>query len=69
MSDAQSQTNDADYREHRYQSHDGLTLYYREYGSGDDVVVCRQREIVGDHIRAREMVLRFLVNRWDRSGS
>ena len=26
-------------------------------GIGDDVVVCRQREIVGDHIRAREMVL------------
>lgn len=28
------------YREHRYTSHDGLSLYYREYGAGDNVVVC-----------------------------
>ncbi len=28
------------FREHRYTSHDGLSLYYREYGAGDDVVVC-----------------------------
>lgn len=28
------------YRERRFTSHDGLTLYYREYGSGDDVVLC-----------------------------
>jgi len=28
------------FTEHHYQSHDGLSLYYRDYGSGDDVVVC-----------------------------
>jgi pimeloyl-ACP methyl ester carboxylesterase len=28
------------YNEHRYLSHDGLSLYYRDYGSGDNVVVC-----------------------------
>lgn len=26
--------------EHRYESHDGLSLYYRRYGSGGDVAVC-----------------------------
>jgi pimeloyl-ACP methyl ester carboxylesterase len=28
------------YSEHHYQSADGLSLYYREYGSGENVVVC-----------------------------
>ncbi len=28
------------YTEHRYRSHDGLSLYYRDYGSGSDVVIC-----------------------------
>lgn len=28
------------YQEHRYTSHDGLSLYYREYGNGPDVVIC-----------------------------
>jgi len=28
------------YSEHRYRSRDGLSLYYRSYGAGDDVVVC-----------------------------
>jgi pimeloyl-ACP methyl ester carboxylesterase len=28
------------YTEHRYRSHDGLSLYYRSYGAGDRVVVC-----------------------------
>jgi len=28
------------YTEHHYRSHDGLQLYYRSYGSGDEVVVC-----------------------------
>ena len=28
------------YSEHRYSSKDGLSLYYREYGSGDDVIIC-----------------------------
>ncbi len=28
------------YTEHRYSSQDGLSLYYRNYGAGDDVVVC-----------------------------
>jgi pimeloyl-ACP methyl ester carboxylesterase len=28
------------YTEHHYPSADGLSLYYRSYGSGDDVVLC-----------------------------
>jgi len=28
------------YTEHHYRSEDGLSLYYRNYGSGDDVVIC-----------------------------
>ncbi|NOR20425.1 MAG: alpha/beta fold hydrolase [Xanthomonadales bacterium] len=28
------------YSEHRYSSRDGLSLYYREYGSGDNVIIC-----------------------------
>jgi pimeloyl-ACP methyl ester carboxylesterase len=28
------------YSEHRYESYDGLSLYYRSYGEGEDVAVC-----------------------------
>lgn len=28
------------YKEHHYNSHDGLSLYYREYGSGERTIVC-----------------------------
>jgi len=28
------------YSEHRYTSKDGLSLYYREYGSGDKIIIC-----------------------------
>lgn len=28
------------FTEHYYPTHDGLSLYYRSYGSGEDVVVC-----------------------------
>ena len=28
------------FTEHHYQTHDGLTLYYRCYGSGEHIVVC-----------------------------
>jgi pimeloyl-ACP methyl ester carboxylesterase len=28
------------YTEHRYTSHDGLTLYYRSYGQGDSTLLC-----------------------------
>ena len=28
------------YSEHRYASRDGLSLYYREYGSGSNVIIC-----------------------------
>ena len=28
------------FTEHRYTSKDGLSLYYREYGQGDDVIIC-----------------------------
>jgi hypothetical protein len=28
------------YSEHRYKSKDGLSLYYREYGSGEKVIIC-----------------------------
>ncbi len=30
----------ADYNEHHYQSGDGLSLYYRNYGCSDNVLVC-----------------------------
>lgn len=29
-----------DFTEHRFQSQDGLSLYYRNYGSGKDTVIC-----------------------------
>jgi pimeloyl-ACP methyl ester carboxylesterase len=29
-----------EYREHHYQSKNGLQLYYREYGGGDQAVIC-----------------------------
>jgi pimeloyl-ACP methyl ester carboxylesterase len=29
-----------EFTEHHYRSHDNLSLYYRNYGCGDDVVVC-----------------------------
>lgn len=28
------------YTENRYTSHDGLSLYYREYGHADDLIIC-----------------------------
>lgn len=28
------------FTEHRYASKDGLSLYYREYGDGDEVIIC-----------------------------
>jgi len=28
------------YTQHHYRSHDDLSLYYRSYGAGDDVVIC-----------------------------
>ena len=28
------------FTEHYYSTHDGLSLYYRSYGSGENVVVC-----------------------------
>lgn len=28
------------FQEHHYSSHDGLSLYYREYGSGERVAIC-----------------------------
>lgn len=31
---------DSGFTEHHYQSSDGLSLYYRSYGSGNDTVVC-----------------------------
>jgi pimeloyl-ACP methyl ester carboxylesterase len=46
------------YTEHRYRSRDGLELYYRSYGSGDDVVIClpgltrncRDFEAIAEHL-------------------
>ncbi|MGD2130858.1 MAG: alpha/beta hydrolase [Lysobacterales bacterium] len=48
------------YSEHRFESEDGLSLYYRSYGSGDDVVVClpgltrnsRDFEDLAEHLAA-----------------
>jgi len=34
------QFTDMNYTEHRYTSKDGLSLYYREYGSGDKAIIC-----------------------------
>jgi len=28
------------YTEHRYTSHDGLSLYYRQYGEGEEAIIC-----------------------------
>jgi pimeloyl-ACP methyl ester carboxylesterase len=28
------------YKEHRYNSHEGLSLYYREYGQGEQTIIC-----------------------------
>lgn len=58
------------YTEHRYTSHDGLSLYYREYGSGeygsgDDVIVClpgltrnsKDFEDLAEHLAGRWRVI------------
>jgi len=61
MSDTQASDPAPDFHEHRYRSHDGLSLYYRDYGAGDDVVVClpgltrnsKDFEDVARHLAAR----------------
>lgn len=53
------------YREHRYTSHDGLSLYYREYGSGPDTVIClhgltrncKDFENLAEHLAGRYRVI------------
>ena len=53
------------YQEHRYSSHDGLSLYYREYGSGPDTVIClhgltrncKDFEHLAAHLAARYRVI------------
>jgi pimeloyl-ACP methyl ester carboxylesterase len=53
------------YTEHHYRSHDGLSLYYREYGGGDDVVIClpgltrnsKDFEDLATHLSARWRVI------------
>jgi pimeloyl-ACP methyl ester carboxylesterase len=53
------------YSEHQYRSHDGLLLYYRSYGSGQDVLLClpgltrncRDFEDLAPHLAKRYRVL------------
>lgn len=53
------------YQEHRFTSHDGLSLYYREYGASEDVVVClpgltrncKDFEQLAEHLAARYRVI------------
>lgn len=53
------------YREHRYTSFDGLSLYYRVYGQGDEVVLClpgltrncKDFEALATHLSGRYRVL------------
>lgn len=53
-----------DFTEHHYQSHDKLSLYYRSYGSGKDVVVCLPgltRNSKDFHELAIHLALRYRV--------
>ena len=53
------------YREHRYTSRDGLSLYFRDYGSGGPVVLClhgltrnsRDFHVLASHLCERYRVL------------
>ena len=53
------------YTEHRLTSHDGLSLYYREYGSGPDTLIClpgltrnsKDFENLAGHLASRWRVL------------
>jgi len=53
------------FTEHHYQTHDGLSLYYRCYGSGREVVVClpgltrnsKDFEEIATHLASRYRVL------------
>ena len=53
------------YAEHRYEAHDGLSLYYRDYGAGDNVVVClpgltrnsKDFEDLAEHLAGRWRIL------------
>jgi pimeloyl-ACP methyl ester carboxylesterase len=53
------------YTENRYTSHDGLSLYYREYGQGPDVVIClhgltrncKDFESLAEHLSNRYRVI------------
>ncbi len=38
--EAKGQIPDMNYSEHHFSSQDGLSLYYREYGSGGKVIIC-----------------------------
>lgn len=49
------------YTEHRFESFDGLSLYYRDYGDGDDVALClpgltrncKDFEALAEHLAAK----------------
>lgn len=52
------------YEEHHYRSADGLSLYYREYGAGDDVVLCLHgltRNSKDFDVLARRLATRYRV--------
>jgi pimeloyl-ACP methyl ester carboxylesterase len=64
------------FTEHHYPTHDGLTLYYRCYGSGGDVVVClpgltrnsRDFDEIATHLATRYRVLCLDLRGRGRSG-
>lgn len=64
------------FTEHHYTTLDGLTLYYRCYGSGDDVVVClpgltrnsRDFHEIATHLACRYRVLSLDLRGRGRSG-
>lgn len=53
------------YHEHQYHSHDGLALHYREYGNGEQVIIClpgltrncRDYEGLASHLSRRWRVI------------
>jgi len=52
------------YSEHHYGSSDGLSLYYREYGSGDQVIICLHgltRNSKDFHNLAQHLSLKYRV--------
>jgi len=52
----------AEYTEHHYQSNDGLSLYYRNYGASDNVLICLPG--LTRNCKDFEELARHLASRW-----